>query len=204
MQVQRYYISIVTRLRGLPCVGEEGPTVKAVVRVHIFYVIFSWISLLYMINSRVCIEKKIVGGQWLNGNGTHCVQACYWTALSVAELYSVRVRWMQYEFALTGKYRFTWRKICPSATLSITDPTWTGLRLNSGSFAEKSGTMPWHDLCTVLRRQYSELADKKFIVYIKHLWVVWNVKIEERTGVYRGLVGKPEERRPLERLRRRW
>jgi hypothetical protein len=28
--------------------------------------------------------------------------------------------------------------------------------------------------------------------------------MEERRGAYRGLVGKPEERRPLGRPRRRW
>jgi hypothetical protein len=29
-------------------------------------------------------------------------------------------------------------------------------------------------------------------------------RMEERRGVYRGLVGKPEEKRPLGRRRRRW
>jgi len=41
-------------------------------------------------------------------------------------------------------------------------------------------------------------------VYIKHLRVVGNVKMEEQKGVYRVLVGQPEGKRPLGRPRRRW
>jgi hypothetical protein len=33
---------------------------------------------------------------------------------------------------LTGKYRRTWRKTCPSATLSTKNPAWTELSANPG------------------------------------------------------------------------
>lgn len=62
--------------------------------------------------------------------------------------------------ALTGNTDFRGEKICPTATLSITDPILNDLRLNSGSFDERSATMPWDDLCTVMRRQHIELAEK--------------------------------------------
>jgi hypothetical protein len=35
-------------------------------------------------------------------------------------------------------------------------------------------------------------------------WAGHAARMGERRGVYRGLVGKPEERRPLGRYRRRW
>jgi hypothetical protein len=35
-------------------------------------------------------------------------------------------------------------------------------------------------------------------------WAGYVLRMGEGKGVYRGLVGKPEEKRPLGRLRRRW
>jgi hypothetical protein len=41
---------------------------------------------------------------------------------------------------LTGENGCTWRKTCPSATLSARNPTWTGLRLNLGLQGERAVT----------------------------------------------------------------
>jgi hypothetical protein len=41
---------------------------------------------------------------------------------------------------LTGENRSTWRKTCPSATFSTTNPTWTDPGLNLGLHGDRSAT----------------------------------------------------------------
>jgi hypothetical protein len=41
---------------------------------------------------------------------------------------------------LTGQNRITWRKTCPSATLSITNLTWTDTGANPGLRCQRSAT----------------------------------------------------------------
>jgi hypothetical protein len=45
--------------------------------------------------------------------------------------------WMIGGVMLTGKTEVIGEKVCPSATLSTTDPTWTGLVLNPGNRGER-------------------------------------------------------------------
>jgi hypothetical protein len=53
---------------------------------------------------------------------------------------------------LTRENQHTWRKTCLSATLSTTNPTWTGLASNSSFCSERPVTnCPRHDMpCTVI------------------------------------------------------
>jgi hypothetical protein len=45
--------------------------------------------------------------------------------------------WGTDEMILTGENSSTQRKICSTATLSTTNPSWTGLRLNLGLCGER-------------------------------------------------------------------
>jgi hypothetical protein len=48
--------------------------------------------------------------------------------------------WSNCGITMTGENRRTWRKTCPSATLSTTNPTWAALGANSALHGEKPVT----------------------------------------------------------------
>jgi hypothetical protein len=45
--------------------------------------------------------------------------------------------WSNNGMTVTGEKHRTWRKTCPSATLSTKNPTWTALGMNPGLRSEK-------------------------------------------------------------------
>jgi len=95
-----------------------------------------WEQLIQLINVQGMI-KKVTYAEL-----TRDRKVFYFMSLStviIQRWWSLNGKWLQSTdgITMTGLHHSTQRNICPSTTLSITKPTWAGMRLNLGLHGER-------------------------------------------------------------------